>query len=348
MATQEESESLKALKEINEKLCNCTFGNLLTSCGIAVSQLHQILLTNALSKEVEQLATKQLNTIVQITKTLMSFISYDANNLGEGQQRPLRANRQLSRDKYKLKVDSEIVVCRICDEQIPVELLEEHTSSCIAAYHNENVINDVNQAMKDLRSLLAATYLTNVWPDTQKNALASSMPMEHLCLILHRAINTDPHVADAPEELNALVFEVENIVNLLDSQLIHIEALKIKKLIVEKKHSSLAFRKEREILRKTRLSGNAQTNINQATIADFDIIKRISSGAYARVFLVRKKKTGDIYALKVLPKSDISQKNQVKRVLAEKDILLQFNNPYIINFCMYILIYLCIYIYVFK
>ena len=70
------------------------------------------------------------------------------------------------------------------------------------------------------------------------------------------------------------------------------------------------------------------------TTADFKFIKRISSGAYARVYLGKKNKTGDIYAIKIQPKDDVIQKNQVKRVMAEKDILLQFNNPYIINFCM--------------
>ena len=64
-----------------------------------------------------------------------------------------------------------------------------------------------------------------------------------------------------------------------------------------------------------------------AKISDFEFIKRISSGAYARVFLGRKDTTGDIYAIKVIPSSSLQQKNQVRRIIAEKDILLQFCNP---------------------
>ena len=90
-----------------------------------------------------------------------------------------------------------------------------------------------------------------------------------------------------------------------------------------------------DVLKNTRISGNADTTKStQITIADFDFIKRISAGAFARVFLAKKKVSNDIYAIKVLPKDDVVQKNQVKRVVLEKDILLRFNNPYIINFCM--------------
>lgn len=37
----------------------------------------------------------------------------------------------------------------------------------------------------------------------------------------------------------------------------------------------------------------------QVSINDFDILKRISKGAYGRVFLAKKKTTGDLFAIKV-------------------------------------------------
>lgn len=99
--------------------------------------------------------------------------------------------------------------------------------------------------------------------------------------------------------------------------------------------ASNAIREAEDILAKTRVDSNNKLSFShQTTIADFQLIKPISSGAFARVFLAKKKQTGDIYAIKIQPKDDVIQKNQVKRVMAEKDILLQFNNPYIINFCM--------------
>ncbi len=37
-----------------------------------------------------------------------------------------------------------------------------------------------------------------------------------------------------------------------------------------------------------------------AGIADFDFIKLISKGAFGRVWLVKRKLTGDIYAMKII------------------------------------------------
>lgn len=39
---------------------------------------------------------------------------------------------------------------------------------------------------------------------------------------------------------------------------------------------------------------------DRTSIDDFDIIKPISSGAYGKVFLARKRTTGDFFAIKVL------------------------------------------------
>jgi hypothetical protein len=47
---------------------------------------------------------------------------------------------------------------------------------------------------------------------------------------------------------------------------------------------------------------------SKVTIADFEFIKSVSSGTYAKVYLAKKKTTGNMYAIKVIPKSDLKQK----------------------------------------
>jgi serine/threonine protein kinase len=102
----------------------------------------------------------------------------------------------------------------------------------------------------------------------------------------------------------------------------------MKRLVSEKKKISNALRSAATVLGQTRVSGSDRTN-SQTSIADFELIKRISSGAFSRVFLAKKLITNDIYAMKVIPKSDLVLKNQIKRVLAERDILLNVNNEHI-------------------
>ena len=49
---------------------------------------------------------------------------------------------------------------------------------------------------------------------------------------------------------------------------------------------------------------------------DFDIVKALSPGAFGRVFLVRKKNTGDFYAMKVIKKSQANARKSRMRCAA--------------------------------
>jgi len=59
------------------------------------------------------------------------------------------------------------------------------------------------------------------------------------------------------------------------------------------------------------------------TPASFEILKLIGKGNFGKVFQVRKKDTGRIYAMKVLHKQDLIERREVEHTLAEKNILIQ-------------------------
>ncbi|THU63810.1 hypothetical protein C4D60_Mb01t19770 [Musa balbisiana] len=71
---------------------------------------------------------------------------------------------------------------------------------------------------------------------------------------------------------------------------------------------------------------------DRTSIEDFEIIKPISRGAFGRVFLARKRVTGDLFAIKVLKKSDMVRKNAVESILAERNILISARNPFVVRF----------------
>ncbi|KXG51936.1 CheY-like superfamily [Penicillium griseofulvum] len=73
-----------------------------------------------------------------------------------------------------------------------------------------------------------------------------------------------------------------------------------------------------------RLSSMSQQQPRPAplSIRDFEIIKPISKGAFGSVYLVKKKATGEYYAMKVLKKADMIAKNQVTNVKAERAIMM--------------------------
>ncbi|KAJ3681408.1 hypothetical protein LUZ60_015897 [Juncus effusus] len=70
----------------------------------------------------------------------------------------------------------------------------------------------------------------------------------------------------------------------------------------------------------------------RTTIEDFEIIKPISRGAFGRVFLAKKRVTGDLFAIKVLKKADMIRKNAVESILAERNILISARNPFVVRF----------------
>ncbi|RHN52264.1 putative protein kinase AGC-MAST family [Medicago truncatula] len=71
---------------------------------------------------------------------------------------------------------------------------------------------------------------------------------------------------------------------------------------------------------------------DRTSIDDFEIIKPISRGAFGRVFLAKKRTTGDLFAIKVLKKADMIRKNAVESILAERDILITVRNPFVVRF----------------
>lgn len=71
---------------------------------------------------------------------------------------------------------------------------------------------------------------------------------------------------------------------------------------------------------------------DRTSIDDFEIMKPISRGAFGRVFLAKKRTTGDLFAIKVLAKADMIRKNAVESILAERNILISVRNPFVVRF----------------
>ena len=60
------------------------------------------------------------------------------------------------------------------------------------------------------------------------------------------------------------------------------------------------------------------------TLADFDIIKLIGKGGFGKVWQVRFKRDGQIYALKVLAKSEIIKQDLIEHTRLERESMFFF------------------------
>jgi serine/threonine protein kinase len=63
----------------------------------------------------------------------------------------------------------------------------------------------------------------------------------------------------------------------------------------------------------------------------FQPISLIGKGGFSEVFLVRKRDTGQLYAMKVMKKNHIIQENKVKNILDECNLLKKIKHPFIIT-----------------
>ena len=60
-------------------------------------------------------------------------------------------------------------------------------------------------------------------------------------------------------------------------------------------------------------------------------MKRLGSGSFSDVYLVRDKTTGKLYAMKTLSKKKIIGQNLIKYARTERNVLSYSRHPFIVN-----------------
>lgn len=74
----------------------------------------------------------------------------------------------------------------------------------------------------------------------------------------------------------------------------------------------------------------AENQAGKLSIDDFELMKVVGKGSFGKVMQVRKKDTNRIYALKTIRKAKIISRSEVAHTLAERSVLAQINNPFIV------------------
>lgn len=67
------------------------------------------------------------------------------------------------------------------------------------------------------------------------------------------------------------------------------------------------------------------------SLDDFALVKVIGKGSYGKVMLVSEKKSGTVYAMKMLRKDNIVKRNQVEHTKAERHVLEMATHPFIVQ-----------------
>jgi serum/glucocorticoid-regulated kinase 2 len=70
---------------------------------------------------------------------------------------------------------------------------------------------------------------------------------------------------------------------------------------------------------------------DKVTLDNFVMLSVIGKGSYAKVVLVKKKDTSEIFALKILKKKHIERRKQEEHVITERNVLVGIKHPFIVK-----------------
>ncbi|KAF2731683.1 serine/threonine protein kinase-like protein [Polyplosphaeria fusca] len=73
-----------------------------------------------------------------------------------------------------------------------------------------------------------------------------------------------------------------------------------------------------------------QNRQDRLSIDEFELLKVVGKGSFGKVMQVMKRDTHRIYALKTIRKAHIISRSEVAHTLAERSVLAQINNPFIV------------------
>lgn len=118
-----------------------------------------------------------------------------------------------------------------------------------------------------------------------------------------------------------------------------IKVFSCKKLILDtntkKKNSKRTNIRSEDKLKKvnifsTKLNSELE-NLEKIDISSFIIHSQIGEGSFGEVYLIEKKKTNNLYALKVLKKTKVFEDNLKRYVMTERNVLSGINHPFIVK-----------------
>ncbi|XP_029003205.1 serine/threonine-protein kinase greatwall isoform X2 [Betta splendens] len=78
-------------------------------------------------------------------------------------------------------------------------------------------------------------------------------------------------------------------------------------------------------------NNRSMDTLKPPSIEDFIVLKPISRGAFGKVYLARKKCNARLYAIKVMKKADMVDKNMTGQMKAERDALALSKSPFVVH-----------------
>jgi len=278
--------------------------------------------------------------------------------LATPRSRPLQFARQLSINTSGPSLrSSRLILCRICEEEYPQSWIKLHTEYCKRAVEFDKPETQCDNRLHTFVRLVKRHRKRIVGLGASYYSQDTYVSIE---TIASQAISLRYGEKDAVSRCWDLIMNLQKVLGNLSYEDIGLVTYGRRiAVIMEEKWANLRefdklrvnnkgpqhqadtwgllalaksqFTSDGPSLFENRSEELLMHNNSRISIEDFKIIKKISSGAYGKVYLARKLKTKDLYAVKIQKKSDMLRKNMVENVMAERRILSNASNPYIVK-----------------
>ncbi|KAL3650364.1 Serine/threonine-protein kinase AtPK2/AtPK19 [Castilleja foliolosa] len=107
---------------------------------------------------------------------------------------------------------------------------------------------------------------------------------------------------------------------------------KLSKLKLHEKKGSISELSAEEIISEKLNNVRVDSDLEETVgLEDFELLKLVGQGAFGKVYQVRKTGSSEIFAMKVMRKDMIMEKNHAEYMKAERDILTKIDHPFIVQ-----------------
>jgi hypothetical protein len=300
----------------------------LFSANTDLSHQLKALTSRAISPALSRLLSSQFAACVHINRvrSILSLADFDP----QATHSISPANSLVA--SARLRPSDSTLLCRLCEHRIPVDLVESHMASCRKAFESSHVMKQKDKDMLHLAEETERAELLVEWPGEPFEAVPWHLPLLHALLMLRRVAKIDWGTAEACSEITRLSVLMKQIPLPRSLAAFRQKALS---LIKKKLTAVTILAAAMDAVKQTIREQSMDIGPTEAKMADFMFLKRISSGGYSKVFLARKVRTGDLYAIKAIPKASVRHKNDRMRILAEKEIMLSVSARHMVNFCIF-------------
>ena len=264
-----------------------------------------------------------------------------------------------------------LIICRICDQSFTIEMIEQHVVFCAKTatvrgvkdkLADDSVLSKVSEMIGERIESVAKDSVAGEILSEMKRLIEAEKAsdwsrdrralerIEYCIKKVGRLVKRNRKCAPPDPSIGPYGSLLIRI--FMDRK----EALQEHRRQAELRQSKIDLRDSRLDLRQSRMrstskffglenileseisddeDGDVAHELEQprpVTIHDFEMVKPISSGAFGKVWLARKIKSGDLYAVKIIRKADMIRKNMQEHVTNERNVMEIAKNPFLVNF----------------